>query len=92
MYYAIRQVTSALAFESGNIFYNGRCIASTAFLLYYSIKAITDSFYVFDLSISTDLELKLLVVSAVSNAFCNILYVYAIVCLKQKEKFTLAYL
>jgi hypothetical protein len=92
MYYSIRYISRCIAFDNGNLLHNGRCIICIGLLLYFSIKIITDTFFIMDLGLSRELEAEILLIVSVMNVVANIVYFYAILCLKQKTEFTLEYL
>lgn len=89
MYYSIRHISYVVAFEAEDLLRNGRFIAATTLLVYFSIKAFTDTFFIMDLGISTALAQKILFVSLAINTVCNLLYVYAIICMRGKTEYTL---
>jgi hypothetical protein len=92
MYYSIRYISRCIAFDNGNLLHNGRCMIGISLLLYFSIKIITDTFFIMDLGISMKLEADILLIVSIINVITNIIYFYAILCLKQKTEFTLEYL
>jgi len=92
MYYAIRYISRCIAFDNGNLLHNGRCMIGISLLLYFSIKIITDTFFIMDIGISMELEADILFIVSIINVVTNILYFYAILCLKRKTAFTLEYL
>lgn len=92
MYYSIRYISRCIVFDNGNLLRNGRCMACIGLLLYFSIKIITDTFFIIDLGISRELEGQILFNISIMNVVANIIYFYAFLCLKQKAEFTLEYL
>jgi hypothetical protein len=72
------------AAEAGNVFTNGRYITGGVFMLYFAIKALTESFFVFDDGLSQELQTKLVFITLVTNALTNIIYVHAILCFRRR--------
>lgn len=92
MYYCIRHISRCIVFDNNSLLLNGRCLICIGLLVYFSIKIISDTFFITQLGISSQLEAQIISIVSIMNVIANLIYLYAILCLKQKAGFTLEYL
>jgi len=88
---AVKLLLRNAAAELYNVFTNGRYVAGGALILYFAMKALTESFFVFDDGLSIQLQTNLVFITLITNAVTNILYVHAILCFSRKEEYLLEY-
>lgn len=91
VFLSVKLMLRTAAAETHNVFTNGRYIASAAFVLYFSMKALAESFFVFDDGLSLELQTRLIMITLITNAISNILYIHALLCFHRKTGYSLEY-
>ncbi|MDB5229666.1 MAG: hypothetical protein JWN76_471 [Chitinophagaceae bacterium] len=91
IYLVILEITEFVFTRRINLLKDSRFIICCGFLFFYSFRAFFETFYLIKLPLSNEFYAGLFYILVAVNAVCNLIYAYAILCLKQKEKYTLSY-
>jgi hypothetical protein len=89
---SINQMNSTLLEERGSLTKSALFVISVTSVFYFSFKAIYECFYLFKLSLSTELFTNIFIILCTANLIANLLFAYAVLCIPTRRRFTLRYL
>jgi hypothetical protein len=87
----IDQAGQLIIFEKGRLTAQPVFLICTGIFIYFGFKTFTEVFNVFDIGLSNEFYYYLWFTLSVVNAFTNILFTVAIVCIPRKQEFILPY-
>jgi hypothetical protein len=86
---SIQSVNKQLIFERKNLLKNARFQICVGFILYFPLKVITGVFWIYGLSQSMDLQIKMAIIHLYVNLIANLIFAIAMLCLPKKHLYTL---
>jgi len=91
IFLSIDQLNYIITTERKNVLKNARFIICSAFIIYYSYKAIWETFYMIELSFKESLYVNIMYILIFVNFFLNLVYALATLWIPTKQKFTQPY-
>ena len=85
----INMLNKLLISEKSRLLTNSKFLILLGFILYFSYSGVVEIFWKDSFINHADMSVKFFSVMSYLNAFNNILYTYAIICMRQKLRFTM---
>jgi hypothetical protein len=87
--FCINMLNKLLISEKSRLFTNAKFLILLGFIIYFSYSGVVEIFWKYSFIKHADMSVKFFSVMSYLNAFNNILYTYAIICMRQKLRFTM---
>ena len=91
VFLALDQINFIVATHRKSILKESTFLLSVGFVMYFFYKVLIESFYLFDFGVSKILIINLYKIMQIVNLVCNIIFTIAILWIKKRQTFTLAY-
>lgn len=91
VFFSVDQINHVVFMERTEILRNSKFIICSGFLLFFTFKALMESFYVFELGLSIKFHQRFMMVMVIVNVLVNLIYSIAILWMPRKQNFSLHY-
>jgi hypothetical protein len=91
IFLSIDEMNFIIVSERKNIIKNARFIICSAFIFYFSYKALLEAFFLVQPAFSNNFYYYLLVISAIINLLANLMYILAALWIPTRRRFLLPY-